>query len=99
MQWFNAMALRTLHLSIFTHPPLFNSKTQNWLLFTAILFAVAIGLIFTMVPGIDYLGCAPVPVEHWFIPMALGPGLLSIDELRKKAKRRYPVGVIAEAAW
>ncbi|PTB36171.1 hypothetical protein M441DRAFT_151795 [Trichoderma asperellum CBS 433.97] len=99
MQWFNAMALRTRHLSLFTHPPLFNSKTQNWLLFPAILFALAIGLIFTMVPGIDYLGCAPVPVEHWFIPMALGLGLLGIDELRKAVKRRYSSGFIARIAW
>ncbi|KAL6890041.1 calcium ATPase [Trichoderma evansii] len=99
MQWFNAMALRTRHLSIFTHPPLFNPKTQNWLLFPAILFALAIGLIFTMIPGIDYLGCAPVPVEHWFIPMALGLGLLCIDELRKMMKRRYPSGLIAKIAW
>lgn len=99
MQWFNAMALRTRHLSIFTHPPLFNSKTQNWLLFPAILFALAVGLIFTMIPGIDYLGCAPVPVEHWFIPMALGLGLLCIDELRKMMKRRNPSGLIARIAW
>ncbi|PON28873.1 Na,H/K antiporter P-type ATPase [Trichoderma gamsii] len=99
MQWFNAMALRTRHLSIFTHPPLFNPKTQNWLLFPAILFALAIGLIFTMIPGIDYLGCAPVPVEHWFIPMALGLGLLCIDELRKMMKRRYPSGLVAKIAW
>jgi sodium/potassium-transporting ATPase subunit alpha len=99
MQWFNAMALRTRHLSIFTHPPLFNRKTQNWLLFPAILFALAIGLIFTMIPGIDYLGCAPVPVAHWFLPMALGLGLLCVDELRKMMKRRYPSGLIAKIAW
>ncbi|KAM0447590.1 hypothetical protein ACHAO4_008917 [Trichoderma viride] len=99
MQWFNAMALRTRHLSIFSHPPLFNPKTQNWLLFPAIVFALAIGLIFTMIPGIDYLGCAPVPVQHWFIPMALGLGLLCIDELRKMMKRKYPGGVVARIAW
>lgn len=99
MQWFNAMALRTRHLSMFTHPPLFNSQSQNWRLFPAILFALAIGLIFTMIPGIDYLGCAPVPVEHWFIPMPFGFGLLCIDELRKMMKRRYPGGIIARIAW
>ncbi|KAM0245333.1 hypothetical protein ACHAQJ_010591 [Trichoderma viride] len=99
LQWFNAMALRTRHLSIFTHPPLFSSKTQDWLLFPAILFALAIGLLFTMIPGIDYLGCAPVPVEHWFIPIALVLGLLCIDELRKMMKRRYPSGLVAKIAW
>ncbi|KAJ4865636.1 e1-E2 ATPase domain-containing protein [Trichoderma breve] len=99
IQWFNAMALRTRHLSIFTHPPLFNPATQNWLLFPAILFSLTIALIFTLVPDITYLGCAPVPVEHWFIPMTLGLGLLCIDELRKMIKRRYPGGFIGRMAW
>lgn len=99
MQWFNVMALRTRHLSIFMHPPLFNRNTQNWLLFPAIIFALVIALIFTLVPGIDYLGCAPVPVEHWFIPMALGVGLLCIDEIRKMFKRKYPRGIVAAIAW
>ncbi|KKP06680.1 Na,H/K antiporter P-type ATPase [Trichoderma harzianum] len=99
IQWFNAMALRTRHLSIFTHPPLFNPETQNWLLYPAILFALVIALIFTLVPDITYLGCAPVPVEHWFIPMTLGLGLLCIDELRKMIKRRYPGGFIGRMAW
>jgi sodium/potassium-transporting ATPase subunit alpha len=99
MQWFNVMALRTRHLSIFTHPPLLNHNTQNWLLFPAILFALVIALIFTLVPGIDYLGCSPVPVEHWFIPMAFGIGLLCVDELRKMFKRRYPKRIVARVAW
>lgn len=99
MQWFNVMALRTRHLSIFTHPPLFNRNTHNWFLFPAILFALVIALIFTLVPGIDFLGCAPVPVAHWFIPMAFGIGLLCVDELRKMLKRRYPGGTVAKIAW
>ncbi|KIW95420.1 uncharacterized protein Z519_04004 [Cladophialophora bantiana CBS 173.52] len=99
MQWFNVMALRTRHLSIFSHPPIFNHKTQNLLLFPAILFALVIALIFTLVPDIDYLGCEKVPVEHWFIPMTFGIGLLSLDELRKMAVRKYPSGILAKIAW
>ncbi|KAK5054526.1 hypothetical protein LTR84_001417 [Exophiala bonariae] len=99
MQWFNIMALRTRHLSIFSHPPLLNRLTQNWLLFPAILFALTIALIFTLVPGMQDLGCEHVPVEHWFLPMAFGLGLLSIDELRKMCVRKYPRGILARIAW
>ncbi|KIW85556.1 hypothetical protein Z517_00948 [Fonsecaea pedrosoi CBS 271.37] len=99
MQWFNLMALRTRHLSIFSHPPIFNRKTQNLLLFPAILFALVVALIFTLIPDIDYLGCDKVPVEHWFIPMAFGVGLLTLDELRKMVVRKYPHGILARLAW
>ena len=99
MQWFSVMALRTRHLSIFSHPPIFNSNTQNWLLFPAILSALVVALVFTLSPGIDYLGCGQVPVEHWFIPMTFGIGLLSLDELRKMAVRKSPNGFFAKMAW
>jgi sodium/potassium-transporting ATPase subunit alpha len=99
MQWFSVMALRTRHLSIFSHPPIFSPKTQNLLLFPAILFALVVALVFTLSPGISYLGCENVPVEHWFIPMTFGLGLLSLDELRKMAVRKYPGGVLAKIAW
>ncbi|KIW10599.1 hypothetical protein PV08_11563 [Exophiala spinifera] len=99
MQWFNVMALRTRHLSIFQHPPLFNKLTQNWLLFPALLFALVVALIFTFVPGMTDLGCAHVPVEHWFLPMTFGIGLLGLDELRKMMVRRYPKGFWARIAW
>lgn len=99
MQWFNLMGVRTRHLSIFQHPPILNPKTQNWLLFPAILFALVIALIFTLVPGIAYLGCEKVPVEHWFIPMSFGVALLSLEELRKMCVRRFPGGVLARLAW
>lgn len=99
MQWFNVMAIRNRRLSIFSHPPAFNRKTQNLLLFPAILFALVVALIFTFVPGIEDLGCARVPVEHWFLPSAFGIGLLSVDELRKMMVRKYPNGFLAKMAW
>ena len=99
MQWFSVMALRTRHLSIFSHPPIFNSKTRNLLLFPAILFSLVVALVFTLSPGIQYLGCDKVPMEHWFIPMAFGIGLLCLDELRKMAVRKYPGGFFAKIAW
>jgi len=99
MQWFSVMAIRTRHLSIFSHPPILNRKTQNWLLFPAILFSLVVALVFTLSPGIGYLGCDKVPVEHWFIPMTFGIGLLSLDELRKMLVRKYPNGFFAKIAW
>ncbi|KAI1616233.1 hypothetical protein EDD36DRAFT_129967 [Exophiala viscosa] len=99
MQWFSVMALRTRHLSIFQHPPIFNKQTRNLLLFPAILFALIVALIFTFVPGISELGCENVPVEYWFLPLAFGLGILSLDELRKMLVRRYPNGVLARMAW
>jgi sodium/potassium-transporting ATPase subunit alpha len=99
MQWFSIMALRTRHLSIFAHPPALNNKTQNLLLFPAILFALVVALVFTLSPGIEYLGCDKVPVEHWFIPMTFGIGLLSLDELRKMFVRKFPRGTLARMAW
>jgi len=99
MQWFSVMALRTRHLSIFQHSPLFNNLTQNWLLFPAIGFALVVALVFTFAPGLDALGCQNVPVEYWFLPMAFGFGILSLDELRKMMVRKNHQGFLAKAAW
>lgn len=100
MQWFNLMALRTRRVSIFQHPPLFNRTTQNWYLFPAILFALLIIFIFCYVPGVqDVIASTAVPVEHWFLPMAFGLGLLCLDELRKAGVRRWPKGLLRKISW
>jgi sodium/potassium-transporting ATPase subunit alpha len=64
-----------------------------------LLFALVVGLIFTLVPGLEALGCDNVPVEYWFLPMAFGVGLLGLDELRKMMVRKYPGGFWARIAW
>ncbi|MCJ1395670.1 hypothetical protein MMC18_008556 [Xylographa bjoerkii] len=100
MQWFNLMATRTRHLSIFQHPPAFNKATQNLYLFPAILFAFVIIFIFNYPPGLQStLGTSNIPVEYFFFPMAFGLGLLFIDEARKWAVRRWPNGLLAKMAW
>jgi sodium/potassium-transporting ATPase subunit alpha len=99
MQWFNVMALRTRRLSIFQHPPAFNKMTRNLLLFPAICFSLGIALIFTLVPGMQDLGCERVPVEYWFLPLTFGLALLSLEELRKMMVRKYPGGLLARSAW
>ncbi|ERT02862.1 hypothetical protein HMPREF1624_01165 [Sporothrix schenckii ATCC 58251] len=100
MQWFNLLAMRTRRLSIFQHPPLFNKRTQNLYLFAAIGFAVVMVIFWLYVPKFQtVLGNMPVPVEHWFLPMAFGMGILLLDEARKFCVRRWPNGFLARIAW
>lgn len=100
MQWFNLMGLRTRRLSLFQHPPIGRKATQNWYLFPAILFALVIIFIFCYIPGLqDVIASTTIPVEHWFLPMAFGLGLLCLDELRKCGVRRWPRGILARLAW
>ncbi|KAF7162408.1 hypothetical protein CNMCM6106_009382 [Aspergillus hiratsukae] len=100
MQWFNLMAIRTRRLSIFSHPPAFNKKTQNLLLFPAIIFAFGIAVFWLYIPTFQQvLGTTSVPAEHYFLPAAFGLGILIPDELRKAAVRRWPQGILAKIAW
>ncbi|KAL1888732.1 hypothetical protein Sste5346_009357 [Sporothrix stenoceras] len=100
LQWFNLMAVRTRRLSLFQHPPAFNKKTQNLLLFPAIVLSLGIAVIWLYIPQLQVvLGTSSVPAEYYFLPMALGLGLLGLDEARKAAVRRYPKGLLAKMAW
>ncbi|KAK7995179.1 hypothetical protein PG990_013952 [Apiospora arundinis] len=100
MQWFNLMSVRTRHLSIFQHPPAFNKETQNLLLFAAIPASLGIAVIWLYIPDLQTtLSTAGPPVEYYFLPAALGLGLLALDEARKAAVRRWPSGVLARMAW
>lgn len=47
----------------------------------------------------EVLGTADVPVEHWFLPMTFGLGILLLDEARKYFVRKWPRGVLAKIAW
>jgi len=94
------MAVRTRHLSIFQHPPAFNKATQNLLLFPAIVLTLGIAVIWLYVPKLqEVLGTSGVPAEHYFLPGALGLGLLCLDEGRKACVRRWPNGILAKMAW
>jgi sodium/potassium-transporting ATPase subunit alpha len=100
LQWFNLMCIRTRRLSLFQHPPLGNKKTQNLLLFPAILFSIVIAVIFIYIADIhEVAGSNFVPVRFWFIPFALGIGMLWLEEGRKTAVRRWPGGFLAKIAW
>lgn len=100
MQWFNLMATRTRRLSIFQQPPLFKKETQNWYLFPAILFSLAMAVFWLYIPPLQpIIGTTGVPVEHWFLPFAFGMFQLLLDEARKYCVRRWPGGLLAKMAW
>lgn len=100
MQWFNLMAVRTRRLSIIEHPPLWVKETRNLWLFPAIAFSLGIAFLFLYPKKLqDTLATTSVPVEHWFLPMAFGMGILLLDEGRKYAARRWPKSFIAKMAW
>lgn len=99
-QWFNLMAVRTRHLSIFQHPPAFNKETQNLLLFPAIALTLGIAVIWLYIPQLQVvLDTSGVPAYHYFLPAAMGLGLLMLDEARKACVRRCPNGILAKMAW
>jgi hypothetical protein len=94
------MAVRTRRLSIFQHPPAFNKSTQNLRLFPAIAFALCIAVFWLYIPALqNVLDTTSVPAEHYFLPAAFGLGVLSLDEARKAAVRRWPTGFLAKIAW
>ncbi|PBP17187.1 Na,H/K antiporter P-type ATPase [Diplocarpon rosae] len=100
MQWFSLMCLRTRRLSIFQHPPLFNTMTRNWYLFPAMAFALVMAIFWLYVPKFQsVLGTTEVPVEHFFLPAAFGLGILFLDEARKWGVRQWPGGLLDRCAW
>ncbi|KAG8735312.1 hypothetical protein FRC10_010750 [Ceratobasidium sp. 414] len=72
MQWGNLLATRTRKLSIFQHKP-----SGNWYIFPAMACALVIGIFFSYVPFFQHTFLTRgVPVEHYFLPLAFGAGIL-----------------------
>lgn len=100
MQLFNLMATRTRRLSIFQHPPIFSKQSSNPWLFVGMLFTILIAFLFNYIPKLaSVIHAAEVPVEHWFLPVVFGLGLLFMDEARKWYIRMRPTSVLAKLAW
>lgn len=100
MQFFNLMAVRTRHLSIFQHPPIMNPLTNNYLAFVAIVFALGVTFFFNYIPWFNkVLGTGHVPVEYYFIAVGFGAVVLLYDEIRKYYVRKYPKSILAKMAW
>ena len=96
MQFFNLMATRTRRLSILQQPPFFRSRTSNYFLIPAMLFALCVGInsffrfsdllflvfFFLYIPWWEnIIGTTAIPVENYFFPVAFGLFLLLADEL------------------
>ncbi|CDR37574.1 CYFA0S01e12464g1_1 [Cyberlindnera fabianii] len=100
MQFFNLMATRTRYHSIFQQPPILNKETQNYAMFPAMLFGLAITFFFNYIPWFrDNLGTGIVPGKYYGFAVGFGAVILVYDELRKLLVRRYPRGFIARIAW
>ncbi|KAK2733701.1 hypothetical protein FQN57_001981 [Myotisia sp. PD_48] len=100
MQFFNLLTTRTRRLSLFQQPPLFNKQTQNPLIFVSMIWSLCIVFLFCYTPAIQRsVATTTVPVEHFFLPVAFGIGLLGLDELRKYFVRKNPKGLLARLAW
>lgn len=99
LQWGNILAVRNRRLSIVQSNPLTGPRRNLWLVLS-MLISLLIAIFVTEVPGIQSLfGTASVPIEFWFIPIALGLGILLMDEMRKLAVRIFPKSVVARVAW
>ncbi|KAH8589244.1 hypothetical protein B0O99DRAFT_692649 [Bisporella sp. PMI_857] len=100
MQWFTLLAVRTRRLSIFQHPPIGKKETRNFWLAPAIVFSLVMAVFWLYIKPLQkVLGTTGVPVEHWFLPMTFGLGILLLDEGRKFVVRTWPQGVLAKLAW
>lgn len=100
MQLFNLLATRTRRLSILQHPPLFAQRSSNPWLFVGMLFSILVIFLFNYIPKLQsVLNAGDVPIAHWFLPIAFGAALLTLDESRKWFVRRHPGSFMARTAW
>ncbi|BGP13453.1 hypothetical protein JCM10213_001777 [Rhodosporidiobolus nylandii] len=102
IQFFNLLSTRTRRLSLFQQDPLLNPRTRNLRLFPAMLFALCLGIFFSYLPFFQRVFLTRgkgLKVEHFFLPMAYGVGLLFLDEARKWRVRSDPKGWVAWLAW
>jgi sodium/potassium-transporting ATPase subunit alpha len=99
LQWGNLLSIRNKRLSITQADPIRKAHRNLWIPCGA-LVSFGIAVLVTETPGIqEVFGTAAVPIKHWLIPIALGVGILSIDEIRKLLVRMFPTGPVARFAW
>ncbi|KAL2009405.1 hypothetical protein VTN00DRAFT_5212 [Thermoascus crustaceus] len=99
LQWGNILSVRNKRMSILQADPIRKKRRNPWLPL-AMLTSLVIAIFVTEVPGIQKLfNTAPVPIEFWFIPIALAFGILVMDEIRKLLVGLFPRGLVARIAW
>lgn len=99
LQWGNILSVRSKRMSLLQADPIRKKRRNPWL-FVAAAISLAIAIFVTEVPEIQRLfGTAAIPIEFWFIPLGLAPGILTMDELRKLLVRAFPKGPVARVSW
>lgn len=99
LQWGNILSVRNKRMSILQADPIRKKRRNPWLPL-AMLTSLVIAIFVTEVPGLQRLfNTAPVPIEFWFIPIALACVILVMDEIRKLLVRLFPRGLVARIAW
>ncbi|KAI8817013.1 calcium ATPase transmembrane domain M-containing protein [Fimicolochytrium jonesii] len=99
LQFGGLMAARNRRMSTFHANP-FSGPRRNGAIGVSMLVSLSIALVVLYVPAFNNVfATTPIPVMYWFIPMALGVGVLSMDEARKAVVRAYPRSVVARLAW
>jgi sodium/potassium-transporting ATPase subunit alpha len=99
LQWGNILSVRNKRMSILQADPIRKERRNPWL-FLAMLVSLLIAIFVTEAPFINTLfGTAPVPLEFWFMPLALALGILIGDEIRKLVVRSFPKSFVAKIAW
>ncbi|GAB1194094.1 hypothetical protein APSETT444_003335 [Aspergillus pseudonomiae] len=99
LQWGNILSVRNKRMSILQADPVRKQRRNPWLPLSMAI-SLVIAIFVTEVPGFHKLfNTAPVPIEFWFIPLALALGILLMDELRKLLVRQFPKSIFAKIAW
>ncbi|ELU39770.1 sodium-potassium ATPase [Rhizoctonia solani AG-1 IA] len=96
----NGVPFSDLVLGFGNWPTLDEEKLDKQPPSPAMICALVIGIFFSYVPFFQKTFLTRgVPVEHYFLPVAFGLGILLLDEARKFMVRRYPNGLLAKLAW
>lgn len=99
-QWFNLLGWRTQSRSILQQLPVGKKSTQNLYLFPAMAVSLLIAVFLSYVPAFQRVFLTRgVNVEHYFLPIAFGVGMLMLEETRKLVVRTWPRGILAKLAW
>lgn len=85
---------------LFQQLPIGKKSTQNLFLFPAMATSLLIAVFLSYVPAFEKVFLTRgVSVEHYFLPMAFGVGMLMLEETRKLLVRQYPRSFVAWLAW
>ncbi|KAJ9474457.1 putative Calcium-transporting ATPase 1 (putative) [Pseudozyma hubeiensis] len=99
-QWFNLLGWRTQTRSILQQLPVGKKSTQNLYLFPAMAVSLLIAVFLSYIGAFQRVFLTRgVNVEHYFLPIAFGVGMLALEETRKLVVRTWPKGLLAKVAW